>query len=189
MRHCLTYLGSLISLFSTFWIGESASLDLDFGTDDDAYIPEDGLLSSEEMTGWAEGDEGWSNSAEGNSDLFVDASSNNQCFSDVDQLQMTTSERLWRRELCPDNLLQTPASSQDQDWAANVKFLQSLPIFSLTGYKEPDPNVCPEELFGNFIYPICGFSEVPAVASGVNISPCSPCTPPFTEMKGESVCE
>lgn len=186
MRHCLTYLVSLILLFSTFyfWIGESASSDPDFGTYDDAYFPEDdGILSSEETTGWLEGDEGWSSSnVEGNSDLFVDASSNNnQCFSDVDQFQMITSERLWGRELlCPNNLFQKPASSQDEGWAADVKFLQSLPIFSVNTFKEPDPSVCPDELLGGFIYPICGFSEVPAVASGVNINPCSPCTPPFS---------
>lgn len=184
MRHCLVH---LILLFPFVWTDEPASSDLDLDASADMYYPDDGgLLTSADTTGWYGGDGGWSTDSEFNPDLFLDATSNKECQSNTDQLQMTTSRRLRRRDLCPNNLFQTSPSSHD---AASRKFLESLPTFTMYPYKEPDSNICPEDIFGYFIYPICGFSEEEQGADGINIYPCSPCTLSFTELKERNVRE
>lgn len=183
MRHCLAH---LVLLISVVWIDESASLGLDFDASADTYHLEDSLLTSDETTGWVGGDGGWNTDPEINPDLYVDASSNNECLSDADQLQMITSRHLRRRDLCPNPLFQTPPSSHD---AASTKFLESIPVLTLYKYKEPDPDICPEELLEHFIYPICGFSEEEVVAGGITISPCNPCMLPFAELEEKNVRE
>ena len=172
MRHCLIH---LVLLFPVVWTDEWANLGFDLDTSADTYFSDDSLLTSMETPEWSERDDDWSADLEMNPDLFVDASSNQECQSDADQLQMTTFSRQFRRrDLCPNNLFRTQPSSQD---AAVRKFLESIPIFELYSYKEPDPNICPDEFLGHFIYPICGSGEEdPLAADGVNISPCNPCT-------------
>lgn len=182
MHQCLTH---LVLLLPFAWNQVSASLNLDFEASPDPYYPDDSFLTSTETTGWSERDGDWSTDPEPDSeltaalnpelnpDLLVDTSSNQGCQSDADQLQMTTGRRLRRQDFCPNTLFQTSPSSQD---ATNKKFLESLPTFTMYTYKEPDPKFCPEELFGRFIYPVCGSSEEVLFADGINIDPCNPCT-------------
>lgn len=185
MRHCLIY---LVLLFPFAWTDELANLGFDFDPSAGTYYLDDGLFTSTETTGWSGRDDDWNPDPELNPglnsglnpSLLVDASSNKECRSDADQLQMTTGRRLRRLDSCPNNLFQTSPSSQD---AVNRKFLESLPIFTLHTYKEPDPNICPEELFKRFIYPICGSSEEELLPDGINISPCHPCTQLFMQLR------
>lgn len=199
MRQCLTCLVLLLLAFA--WPQVSASLDLDFETSPNLYYSDDTLLTSTETSQWSDRDGGdWSTDPElnseptselnpelNNADLFVDASSNRECVSSdaADQLQMATGKRrLRKRGNCPNALFQKLPSSQD---SLNQKFLETLPIFTMYTYKEPDPNLCPEDLFGHFIYPVCGSSSEEApFPDGININPCNPCTPAFfTESRGE----
>lgn len=191
MRQRLTYLVLLLPLA---WTGVSASLDLDFEVNADTYYPDDTLFTSTDTSEWSNRVGDWSSdpdlnlelSPDLNPDLLVNADSNNECHADADQLQMPTSRRLRGRDLCPNPLLQTPPSSHD---ALDRKFLESLPILSLYTYKEPDPNICPKELFGRFIYPICGSGEDRLLADDTIIYPCNPCTPLFTQSREKYVRE
>ena len=189
MHQRLTYLVLLLPLA---WIGVSASLDLDFEANPDTYYPDDTLFTSMDTSEWSDRDSDWNPdpnlnlelSPDLNPDLLVNTDSDKECQADADQLQMTTSRRLRSRDLCPIPL--TPSSSQD---SINKKFLDSLPILSLYMYKEPDPNICPGELFDRFIYPICGSGEEKPLADDTIIYPCNPCTPLFTQSREKYVRE
>lgn len=160
MRRSLPY---LISIYFIIWIEASASLDLDydayndFFSNADALLLDDTFLTSESPTGLVGGDGAWSVDAETNPNIFADASGPIDCLSETGQLQTTTSRRFRTRESCPINLFQANPSSHGD---TNRKFLENLPIFTepgaLAGYKEPDPDRCPAELNGYFVYAICG---------------------------------
>lgn len=193
MRHCLTH---LVLLFFPFaWTDESANLDLDFDTSADSYYPDDSsYLTSPEPTEWSGSDgDDWSPDGELNPDLFVDASSSDgECQTSADQLQWTinTSRRIRRQDTCPSTFFGTSSSSHD----ANKEFLDSLPVFTMYKYKEPDPDVCSEEFVAHYIYPICGSSHEEPLeegssdegplgegfsddepGEGLTIFPCGPC--------------
>jgi hypothetical protein len=210
MRHSLAY---LVSLYFIVWMAASASLDIDYGAygdflaNADALFPDETFSTSEEPIRLVAGEGTWSADAEANPDLFADASKPiNNCLSDMSPLQMTTSGRLRTREGCPNDLFQANPSSHEN---GNRNFLERLPLFTepgaLAGYKEPDPNNCPAELNGYFVYAVCGsIQEVPGGESsgeenshqddsngeglvetlsmpaiptgGININPCFPCT-------------
>ena len=169
MRACLTYLVSIIAVACT---EESVSLGYDFDILDPS---EDSLLPSEETSGWSEGDGGEAGLDILNNPTIISIN----CLSDTDLLDMTASEQLLRRELCPNNLFRTPSSSQDRGSALNRKFLETLPNFNgfetQYKYKEPNPDLCPDYSLKGYIYPVCGRIEE-TIANGVQIPKCKPCT-------------